>query len=110
MDLLAHRAKPVPCRRMNTDLCALSATQLLDAYRKHELSRVHVTRAVLERLERLDPELTALNLVSGHALDDEKVSEARWLAGQPKGLLDGVPVSIKDIILTMVWLPPPLSK
>src|SRR5581483_1489741 len=70
MDLLAHRAKPVPCRRMSADLCALSATQLLDAYRKQELSPVEVTRAVLERIERLNPVLNAFNLVSEHALDD----------------------------------------
>src|SRR4051812_15552599 len=103
MDLLAHRAKPVPCRGMSADLCALSATQLLDAFRKHELSPVEVTRAVLERIERLNPVVNAFNLVSDHALEDAKASEARWLAGQPKGLLDGVPVSIKDIILTKGW-------
>src|SRR5437868_9971111 len=88
---------------MAADLCSLSATQLLDAYRKHELSPVEVTRAVLERIERLNPVLNAFNLLSEHALDDAKVSESHWLAGQPKGLLDGVPVSIKDIILTQGW-------
>jgi aspartyl-tRNA(Asn)/glutamyl-tRNA(Gln) amidotransferase subunit A len=85
------------------DLCALSATELLDAYRQHQLSPVDVTRAVLERIEALNPLLNAFNLVSDRALDDAKASEARWLAGQPQGLLDGVPVSIKDIILTKGW-------
>src|SRR5436190_14066826 len=103
MDLLAHRAKPVPCRGMTADLCALGATQLLEAYRKHELSPVEVTRAVLERIEKFNPKLNAFNLVSDRALDDAKMSEARWLAGQPRGLLDGVPTSIKDIILTKGW-------
>ncbi len=85
------------------DLCALTATELLDAYRKHDLSPVEVTRAVLERIEKLNPVVNAFNLVSDHALEDAKASEARWLAGQPKGLLDGVPASIKDIILTKGW-------
>ena len=85
------------------NLCALSATELLEGYRKHELSPVEVTRAVLERIERLNPVLNAYCLVSDRALDDAKASEARWLAGQPQGLLDGVPVSIKDIILTKGW-------
>jgi len=85
------------------DLCALSATELLEGYRKHELSPVEVTRAVLERIERLNPVLNAYCLVSERALDDAKASEARWLAGQPQGLLDGVQVSIKDIILTKGW-------
>ena len=85
------------------DLCSLTATELLDGFRKHELSPVEVTRAVLERIEKLNPVLNAFNLVSERALDDAKASEARWRAGQPKGLLDGVPVSIKDIILTKGW-------
>src|SRR5256884_4396387 len=85
------------------DLCALTATELLDGYRKHELSPVEVTRAALERIEKLNPVLNAFNLVSDHALEDAKASEARWMSGQPKGLLDGVPASIKDIILTKGW-------
>jgi aspartyl-tRNA(Asn)/glutamyl-tRNA(Gln) amidotransferase subunit A len=88
---------------MTVDLCFLTATELLDGYRKHELSPVDVTRAVLERIEKLNPVLNAFNLVSERATDDAKASEARWMAGQPKGLLDGVPTSIKDIILTKGW-------
>src|SRR5438105_6525338 len=81
----------------------LSATELLEGYRRHQLSPLEVTRAVLERIERLNPVLNAFNLVSDHALEDAKASEARWSSGQPKGLLDGVPASIKDIILTRGW-------
>src|SRR5713226_655335 len=88
---------------MSRDLCALSATALLDAYRKHELSPVEAARAVLARIENLNPVLNAFNLVSERAVDDAKASEARWMAGQPKGLLDGVPVSIKDLLLTKGW-------
>ena len=86
-----------------SDLCALSATELLDGYRKHQLSPVEVTRAVLDRIEKLNPVLNAFNLVSDQAMEDAKASQARWTSGQPKGLLDGVPVSIKDIILTKGW-------
>src|SRR5258706_12365143 len=92
------------------DLCFLSATELLDAYRKHELSPVEVTRAVLERIKQLNPVANAFNLVSDHALEDAKASEVRWLAGQPKGLLDGVPAPVKPIILPKGWPTRPSSK
>src|SRR5687767_5954180 len=88
---------------MNTDLCALGATELLDAFRKKTLSPVDVARAVLARIEKLNPVLNAFCLVSENSLQEAKESEARWSAGQPRGLLDGVPVSIKDIILTKGW-------
>ncbi|HET7671388.1 MAG TPA: amidase [Burkholderiales bacterium] len=86
-----------------TDLCTLSAAELLDAYRKHDISPVEVTRAVLARIEKLNPALNAFNLISKEAEKDARASEKRWMSGQPQGLLDGVPVSIKDIILTKGW-------
>jgi len=86
-----------------SDLCALSASELVDAFRKKTLSPVDVTRAVLARIEKLNPVLNAFCLISENSLQEAKESEARWTAGQPRGLLDGVPVSIKDIILTRGW-------
>ena len=86
-----------------SDLCSLTAGELLEGFSRKTFSPVEATRAVLTRIERLNPILNAFNLVSEKALDEAKASEARWMAGQPKGLLDGVPVSIKDIILTKGW-------
>jgi aspartyl-tRNA(Asn)/glutamyl-tRNA(Gln) amidotransferase subunit A len=88
---------------MSPDLCALTASELVDAFRKKTLSPVEVSAAVLKRIETLNPVFNAFSLVSENALNEAKASEARWLAGQPKGLLDGVPVSIKDLILTKGW-------
>jgi len=86
-----------------SDLCALTASELVDAFRKKTLSPVEVARAVAARIEKLNPVYNAFNLVSERIVEDAKASEARWMAGQPRGLLDGVPVSIKDIILTKGW-------
>jgi len=88
---------------MTNDLCTLTATALLEGYRKRTLSPVEVTQAVLQRIHDLNPKLNAFNLISDQAIEEAKASESRWHSGQPKGLLDGVPVSIKDIILTRGW-------
>lgn len=88
---------------MPQDLCALSATELVDLYRKRELSPVEVAAAVRRRIEDLNPILNAFNLVSDRLEDAARESEARWAKGAAKGLLDGVPVSVKDILLTKGW-------
>ena len=89
---------------MPTDLCSLTATELLALYRAGKLSPVEATRAALERIERLDPVLNAFWLVAVEAaIASAKESEARWRRGEPRGPVDGVPVSIKDLILTRGW-------
>ena len=89
---------------MKNDLCSLSATDLLRLYRTRKASPVEATRAVLARIEKLNPVLNCFCLVDAKAaLASAKASEARWRKAEPKGLLDGVPVSIKDLLLTQGW-------
>jgi aspartyl-tRNA(Asn)/glutamyl-tRNA(Gln) amidotransferase subunit A len=78
-----------------------SAGQLLHAYRRGSLSPVEATRAALSRIEALNGRLNAYcRLDAEGALEAARSSEARWGRGEPKGLLDGVPVSVKDVLLT----------
>jgi aspartyl-tRNA(Asn)/glutamyl-tRNA(Gln) amidotransferase subunit A len=89
---------------MSQDPCSLSATDLLAAYRAKTLSPVEVLRAVLARVEALNPVLNCFNLLDEQAgFAAARASETRWGKGEPMGLLDGVPTSIKDIILTKGW-------
>ncbi|MET4575962.1 amidase [Ottowia thiooxydans] len=82
----------------------LSATELLGLYRSHTLSPVDVTRCVLARAERSQTSLNAFCLLDAPAaLEAAAASEQRWQRNEPMGLLDGVPVSIKDIVLTKHW-------
>jgi aspartyl-tRNA(Asn)/glutamyl-tRNA(Gln) amidotransferase subunit A len=82
----------------------LTATELLAAYRAGELSPVEATEAALQRIERHDPDVNAFCLVDADAaLASAKASAERWQRGEPIGALDGVPISIKDILLTRGW-------
>ncbi len=87
-----------------TDLTQLTASALLDLYRRGEASPVEATTAVLSRIEKVNPEINAFCLVDADAaLASARGSEARWQRGEPIGPLDGVPTSIKDLILTRGW-------
>ena len=84
-----------------TALHDLPAQDLLAAYRQRTLSPVEVTQAVLAHMERWEPHIRATYLLRPeHALAQARQSEARWLRGEPQGLLDGVPVTIKENIAT----------
>lgn len=87
-----------------SDLADCSAIELLQLYRSHEASPVEATSAVLQRIERLNPKLNAFcHLAPEEALLSAQASEARWRTGHPCGVLDGVPASIKDLILARGW-------
>jgi aspartyl-tRNA(Asn)/glutamyl-tRNA(Gln) amidotransferase subunit A len=86
------------------ELGFMSASALLDAYRRKALSPVEATTAALARIERLEPKLNAFVLVDAEgALAAARQSEARWAKGAPQGLVDGVPTTIKDLLLTKGW-------
>ena len=88
----------------STDLTTCTATELLRLYRGGQASPVEATQAVLARIARLNPTLKAYcHVAEEDALAAARASEARWQRGQPCGPLDGVPASIKDLILTRGW-------
>ena len=89
---------------MSDDITVLSATELLKLYRSKQLSPVEATKAALAQISAYDPPLNAFCYVDEDAaLTAAGESEARWQKGAPKGLLDGVPTAIKDLILTKGW-------
>ena len=85
---------------MTTELTELTAVELLDGYRRREFSPVDATRATLERAEEIQPAVNAfVRLDAEGALASAAESAERWQRGEPDGLLDGVPVTVKDILL-----------
>ncbi len=84
-----------------TDACYLSATQLVDLYQWKTLSPVEVTKDVLARINAMNGPLNAFCQVDEDAaMAAARESEARWMKSEPFGLVDGVPVTIKDLLLT----------
>ena len=89
---------------MTEDVAFLSASELLRLYRAGQLSPVEATRATLERIERHGDAVNAFCLLDAEqALASAADAEARWRRGEPRGLLDGVPTTIKDLVLTRGW-------
>jgi aspartyl-tRNA(Asn)/glutamyl-tRNA(Gln) amidotransferase subunit A len=86
---------------MSTDLCFLSAVELREQIHRKKISPVEVTRAVLARAEALQPELNCfITLCGEQAIDEARDAERRVMAGEPLGLLHGIPVTVKDIVNT----------
>jgi aspartyl-tRNA(Asn)/glutamyl-tRNA(Gln) amidotransferase subunit A len=87
-----------------TDLHWMTATQLVSAFRDKDLSPVEVAEYLLGRIEALDAKINAFCLVDPETtLAMARASEERWMAGEPQGLLDGVPVAIKDLVVSKGW-------
>jgi aspartyl-tRNA(Asn)/glutamyl-tRNA(Gln) amidotransferase subunit A len=87
-----------------TDLALCTATELLAHFRAGTASPVEAAQAVLDRVERFDGVLNAFCLVAAEeALASASASAERWRRGEPAGPLDGVPVTIKDLVLTAGW-------
>lgn len=89
---------------MSDDILKLSATELVAAYRGRTLSPVEVTRAALDRIAELDPVFNAFCVLDEQgALRDARASEIRWQRNSPAGLVDGLPTTVKDLILARGW-------
>lgn len=86
---------------MAEPLHELSAPTLIELYRRREASPVDVARSVLGHVERWEQHVQALYLLRPEeVMEQARASEARWLRGEPLGLIDGVPVTIKENIAT----------
>jgi aspartyl-tRNA(Asn)/glutamyl-tRNA(Gln) amidotransferase subunit A len=81
-----------------TDPALMSAETLLVHYASGSLSPVEVLQAVTQRIARHNPRLNAFAVLNPGALEAAGQSEARWRAGRPMGLLDGVPCTVKDLL------------
>ena len=86
------------------DLIAMSVGEITSAYAAGHLSPVEVLNTVLAHSEAVNPQINALfSFRPEQALTIARESEARWKAGAPAGLLDGIPMTVKDSVAMVGW-------
>jgi aspartyl-tRNA(Asn)/glutamyl-tRNA(Gln) amidotransferase subunit A len=78
----------------------MSAADLVASYQAKALSPVEVTRAVLARIDRLNPVLNAFVLVDEEGSLASAQAAEKAYASASAGPLAGVPISIKDLTET----------
>ncbi|SDJ23860.1 amidase [Aliiruegeria lutimaris] len=76
------------------------ATALVEAYRTGRADPVAVIAAHIERIDRLNPALNAYSSRAGDALEMARAARNRYADGTPAGPLDGVPIIIKDNLVS----------
>ena len=82
------------------EVLSRSAADIVALYRSREISPVEVLAATLDRIDRLDRIHNAFVMIDRQgALNDARASEERWRRGEPNGLIDGLPVTVKDLIV-----------
>ncbi len=82
----------------------MTAAELSAAYAAKKLSPIEAAEALLNRIAALDPKINAFCLVDREAaVVEARAAEARWQKGAALSPLDGVPVAVKDILLTKGW-------
>ena len=80
-----------------TDAAALDAAELLDVFAAGALTPLQALQGVTERIARRNPEINAFATMNPGALEAARESTERWKAGAARPL-EGVPVTVKDLI------------
>jgi aspartyl-tRNA(Asn)/glutamyl-tRNA(Gln) amidotransferase subunit A len=84
---------------MKSQLYQLSATELSQLLQSKEISSEEVTRSFIENTQKLEEKLHSfISYDPEYTLSQARTSDRRRQEGASRGPLDGIPVSIKDII------------
>jgi aspartyl-tRNA(Asn)/glutamyl-tRNA(Gln) amidotransferase subunit A len=84
-----------------SELCTLTLNEAAALVAEKEISPVDLTVACLERMERLDPALSAfISVEPEEALQQAQQAEHEIASGRYRGPLHGIPIALKDLIDT----------
>jgi aspartyl-tRNA(Asn)/glutamyl-tRNA(Gln) amidotransferase subunit A len=86
------------------DLTQASAAHLSKLYARGKASPLEAMKAVLTRTDKINPRINCFRQVDHEqSLQAARDSEKRWKKGKPLSPLDGVPVSIKELVRVKGW-------
>ena len=86
---------------MKQQLFKMSATSLIEMFQKKETNPLEVSLEVIKNLKKNNKKINAfVDYDEDKIIEQAKASSARWDKKKIIGLLDGVPISIKDLIIT----------
>ena len=85
---------------MSREIIELTAAALAEKLAHRELSSEEATRAHLYRIDEVDGDVHAFLAINEHAIATAKSIDARRTAGETLGELAGVPLAVKDVLVT----------
>jgi amidase len=86
---------------MTTEMIYASVLDLVKAIKAKEISSVELVQACLHRIEEVNPKLNAVvQLCAEEALAEARLADEALARGENKGLLHGIPMTIKDSLDT----------
>jgi len=82
-----------------SELAFLTVAEAAELVRSRKVSPVEYTKALLARIERIEPRLHAfVTLATERALEAARSAEDEIVAGRYRGLFHGIPYALKDIV------------
>src|SRR5262249_4479591 len=89
--------QPSPTLPAHDDLAYLTMTDAAALLRTRRLSPVELTRAILDRIDRLDSKVGAfITVARDEAMTAARAAEREIATGKYRGPLHGIPVGVKD--------------
>ena len=91
----------MPSMNESTDICFLSAIELVERIRRRDVSASEVMAAFLAQIERVNPLVNAIpTLLPERAEAGAEAADRALAAGEEVGPLHGLPIAIKDLVST----------
>ncbi|MFX1393459.1 MAG: amidase [Promethearchaeota archaeon] len=83
------------------EICFMSACDMVDVIKRQELTSQEITEIIIERIEKINPIINAYCTTTFDlAREMAKKADDAVKKGKKLGLLNGIPVSIKDLAMT----------